>query len=95
MEVAGQARPHWLNLAHIDRTALTPPPPVPADKEPTSRSDWERVVAVVCSGKAWQFKKWPFKVGAAAGQRRGITTSFGSQLAAWLPAQFSSAPWAG
>ncbi|KAK2077895.1 hypothetical protein QBZ16_003763 [Prototheca wickerhamii] len=36
------------------------------DVEPTHRRDWDRVVAVFCSGKAWQFKKWPFR-GAASG----------------------------
>ena len=34
------------------------------DREPTDKKDWGRVVAVFCLGKAWQFKKWPFKVGA-------------------------------
>lgn len=34
-----------------------------ADKEPRDKDGWGRVVAVVCLGKAWQFKKWPFKVG--------------------------------
>lgn len=28
-------------------------------------------MAVVCSGKAWQFKKWPFKVGAAGSAGSG------------------------
>lgn len=36
------------------------------DIEPRHRQDWERVVAVLCSGKAWQFKKWPFR-GASQG----------------------------
>lgn len=36
------------------------------DQEPRHRRDWDRVVAVFCSGKAWQFKKWPFP-GAASG----------------------------
>ncbi|PSC73571.1 parafibromin-like isoform X2 [Micractinium conductrix] len=36
------------------------------DKEPSSKEEWDRVVAVVCLGKPWQFKKWPFK-GAKTG----------------------------
>ena len=36
------------------------------DVEPAHRRDWDRVVAVFCSGKAWQFKTWPFR-GAASG----------------------------
>ncbi|EFN59429.1 hypothetical protein CHLNCDRAFT_56751 [Chlorella variabilis] len=36
------------------------------DKEPAHKQDWDRVVAVICLGKAWQFKKWPFK-GAQSG----------------------------
>jgi hypothetical protein len=36
------------------------------DKEPTKKEDWARVVGVICLGKAWQFKKWPFKVGGGA-----------------------------
>ncbi|KFM26620.1 Parafibromin [Auxenochlorella protothecoides] len=36
------------------------------DQEPRHRRDWDRVVAVFCSGKAWQFKKWPFP-GASSG----------------------------
>lgn len=36
------------------------------DQEPKHRRDWDRVVAVFCSGKTWQFKKWPFP-GASQG----------------------------
>ena len=36
------------------------------DKDPTKKEDWDRLVAVCCLGKTWQFKKWPFK-GASSG----------------------------
>ncbi|KDD72479.1 Cdc73 RNA pol II accessory factor, partial [Helicosporidium sp. ATCC 50920] len=36
------------------------------DREPRCKEEWERVVAVFCSGKVWQFKQWPYK-GAAQG----------------------------
>lgn len=36
------------------------------DRDPTKKEDWERLVAVLCLGKPWQFKKWPFK-GASSG----------------------------
>ena len=36
------------------------------DKDPSKQEDWDRVVAVFCLGKAWQFKKWPFE-GASTG----------------------------
>lgn len=33
------------------------------DKAPSTGSErWERVVAVVCLGKKWQFRGYPFKV---------------------------------
>jgi parafibromin len=36
------------------------------DRDPTKKEDWDRLVAVCCLGKAWQFKKWPYR-GAASG----------------------------
>ena len=36
------------------------------DRDPSRKEDWDRVVAVFCLGKAWQFKKWPFE-GAKSG----------------------------
>lgn len=36
------------------------------DRDPTKKEDWDRLVAVFCLGKTWQFKKWPFK-GASSG----------------------------
>lgn len=36
------------------------------DRDPTKKEDWDRLVAVFCLGKSWQFKKWPFK-GASSG----------------------------
>jgi hypothetical protein len=36
------------------------------DRDPTKKEDWDRLVAVFCLGKGWQFKKWPFK-GASSG----------------------------
>lgn len=67
-EEAKRVKPVKEDRAAIERTIGCKGPVkfYVTDKEPTSRSDWDRVVAVVCSGKAWQFKKWPFK-GAAEG----------------------------
>lgn len=36
------------------------------DKEPQKEEDWNRVVAVFCLGKAWQFRRFPF-AGAESG----------------------------
>lgn len=30
------------------------------DREPRDKKDWDRVIAVVCLGKPWQFRSWPF-----------------------------------
>jgi parafibromin len=33
------------------------------DKAPSMNSErWERVVAVICQGKKWQFRGYPFRV---------------------------------
>lgn len=31
-----------------------------SDREPRDKRDWDRVVAVICLGKPWQFRNWPF-----------------------------------
>ena len=36
------------------------------DKDPSRKEDWDRLVSVGVLGKAWQFKRWPFK-GASSG----------------------------
>ena len=45
------------------------------DQAPSMKSErWERVVAVVCSGKIWQFKEWPFSVRRHWLMLRGLCT---------------------
>ena len=45
---------------------LTPKRPVKfevVDQAPSAKSErWERVVAIICSGKKWQFDNFPFAV---------------------------------
>ena len=36
------------------------------DRDPSRKEDWERLVSVCALGKAWQFKRWPYK-GAGSG----------------------------
>lgn len=36
------------------------------DRDPTRKEDWDRLVSVGVLGKAWQFKRWPYK-GASSG----------------------------
>ena len=42
------------------------------DKAPTDKANWDRVVALFCLGKAWQFKGYPknlFPVSCKAGSK--------------------------
>jgi hypothetical protein len=58
---AGQQKPplvHVKRKSGSDRTIVFEV----IDQEPRKGSTrWERVVAVICSGKLWQFKKYPFQ----------------------------------
>jgi parafibromin len=60
---------HSHNYLRIMRTMGRPAPGVKyhvTDKEPSTKEDWDRVVAVFALGKPWQFKKFPF-AGASSG----------------------------
>lgn len=68
-EIAPVSELQTHNYLRVMRTMGRPAPGVKyhvTDKEPSTKEDWARVVAVFALGKPWQFKKFPF-AGASSG----------------------------